>query len=123
MIFIKNNNQRKNSKQLRAEHQQRCAKLFATLAFIMLLLLGVMLYLAISSQYSEQKTAYYIVFAFAVIGFLALTGLSIYEFLCVKQQPVPMQHRLSFIHLAPNEQHIRIDDQYLRSQIRFEANH
>lgn len=117
MIFINNKNYVKSSKQLKAQHKQRCAKLFATLAFFTLFLIGVMLYLAISSQYSEQKTAYYVIFAVSVVGFFVLIGLSVYQFLTVKRDPPPsMQHRLSFIQLDPKQQ-IRIDDQYFRSQL------
>jgi ABC-type transport system involved in cytochrome c biogenesis permease subunit len=122
MIFLKNQ-QRKSSVQIKSEHNERCAKLFASLAFFLLILLSVMLYLAISSQYSEQKTTYYVVFACSALGFLTLSSLSVYQFLVVKKEPPPDMHRLSFIHLAPqlNQNQQQIDDQYFRNQIRFQA--
>lgn len=71
----------KSSTNVKAQHQERCGQFSAILAFISLIFVGVMLYLAITSQFSEQKTVYYILFVISLILFIGLTGLSIYSVL------------------------------------------
>ena len=128
MIFIRTDQRRKNSTEIKAKHHQRCAKLFAILAVILLILLGIMLYLAITTQYSEQKTTYYVLFVFSLIGSIVMCGLSAYQVCNVETLPPPrMHHRLSFINLEPppglnpQQQHVYLNDQYFRSQLRYET--
>ncbi len=133
MIFIRSNQRRKSSTEIKAKHHQRCAKLFACLAFILLILLGIMLYLAITTQYSEQKTTYYVLFAFSLIGSAVMCGLSAYQVCNVQTEQPRMHHRLSFINIEPppgfnsqqqqqpQQQPIYLSDQFFRSQLRYET--
>jgi hypothetical protein len=60
------------------ENQERCAQVSGLFAFVSLVLLAVMLYLAITSQFSEQKTVYYILVVVAFFSFLLLSGITAY---------------------------------------------
>ena len=69
------------SSKLKAEHSKRCFQLCGILAFIILVLTVVMLILAITSQYSEQKTIFYVVFVSSTIGFFILLGTTVHQYL------------------------------------------
>ena len=67
----------KYSTQLKAKQDERIGKLSAVASFVCLVAFGIFLYLAISSQFSEQKTTYYI------IAFLSLVGVCLTAASCV----------------------------------------
>lgn len=77
MIFIRTND--RFSSKVKARHQERIGHFCGLLAFMVLILVGVMLYMAITTQFSEQKTVYYIVFALGIVAFGILTGITIHS--------------------------------------------
>lgn len=67
------------SNHLKAKHQKRCGYLLGLLAFFLFIFMIVNLSLAIVTQYSEQKTSYWIIFTVSTIVFCALCIITGYQ--------------------------------------------
>ncbi|RNA31688.1 hypothetical protein BpHYR1_004620 [Brachionus plicatilis] len=76
MLFVRRH---KSSANIQAKHQERCAQITGFLGFLMLVLASLMLYFAITTEYSEQKTMFYILFAACLCSFGLLVGITIYQ--------------------------------------------
>lgn len=82
MIFYKNRQQQQHRQStmslssMKLANEERCAHFLALLAVVCVVVAGVMLYFAIVTQYSEQKTVYYIVFVVAVLATALFGGLT-----------------------------------------------
>ncbi|CAF0713687.1 unnamed protein product [Brachionus calyciflorus] len=111
MIFL---HRQKDSTRIRANHQERCAQFTGALAILTLIIIGVMLYLAVSSQFSEQKTAYYIIFALGIVFFGVLIGLTIYF---VKKS---QEKKLNYRNYQINQRNQTISRCLSRSDMQFE---
>lgn len=61
------------------KHHKMCTQFLSVSAFIVLCLVGVMLFLAIRSQHSEQKTVFWIIFALSLVGLFIIIGFLIYQ--------------------------------------------
>lgn len=77
MLFMR---RQKSSVNIRAKHQQRCAQITGFLSCLLLITACFLLYLAISTEYSEQKTMFYILFVTCLISSAILLGITIYQF-------------------------------------------
>jgi uncharacterized membrane protein len=75
---MKNNT--RNANKIQLQQQERCAQFLTFCAFILLTLVGIMLYLAITTEYSEQKTIYFIAFVVGIIVFIIMIGLIVHQF-------------------------------------------
>ncbi len=78
MIFI-GNAQKHFSTNHKLHHHERCAQFCVVAALLLLVLVGVFLYLGITSQYSEQKTVFYILFAVCVLAFIGVAIFTVYQ--------------------------------------------
>ena len=66
------------SSKVKTMHQERCGHICVCLAFFLIILAGLFLFLAIKAQFSEQKTTFYIMFALSIIGVGILAGLAFF---------------------------------------------
>ena len=95
MIFI---NHQKYSSKVKTLHQERCGHFCGVLALIFLLLAIAMLYLAITTQFSEQKTTYYIIFALSLLSFGGITGVTIFLICSAAQKKTSQRaYELNFL--------------------------
>ena len=67
------------SNHLKARHQKRCGYLLGFLASFVLIVMIINLSLAIVTQYSEQKTSYWIIFTILTIVFFVLCIITAYQ--------------------------------------------
>lgn len=77
MLFMR---RQKSSVNIRATHQHRCAQITGFLSCLLLVAGCLLLYLAISTEYSEQKTMFYILFVTCLISCAILLGITVYQF-------------------------------------------
>ena len=61
---------------MKLANEERCAHCLGILGIVCLIVSAVMLYFAIVTQYSEQKTIYYIVFVVGVLAVFFFCGLA-----------------------------------------------
>ncbi len=77
MIFLRP--QQRYSSKLKSKQVERCAQFSGCLAFVFLVMAALMLFFAIVSRYSEQKTVFYILFALSLLSFGAMLGVTIFH--------------------------------------------
>lgn len=63
---------------IKIKNQERCAHFSSLSAFVCLIMIVLMLYMAITSQFSEQKTVYYMLFVLSLVSFCILVGITVY---------------------------------------------
>ena len=81
MIFVQKDKPNKST----TKKSERCAQMYALLAFIFICLMGLMLYFAISKTETREKVGYYVGFGCSIAGFLMMCLLTVCE-LCKKNK-------------------------------------
>ncbi len=97
------------SNHFKAKHQIRCGQYYALSSIFVILLAIVMLCMALTTQFSEQKTTYWIVFVLMIIVFGVLLAIAI--------QQIKSGHEKQTIERTYKTNLSFIQKQYLNAQI------
>jgi phosphoglycerol transferase MdoB-like AlkP superfamily enzyme len=60
-------------------HHKMCTQFLAISAFLIICLVGIMLFFAVRASHSEQKTAFWVVFAVSLVGLFITIGFLVYQ--------------------------------------------
>lgn len=111
MLFLR---RPKTSVNIQAKHQERCAQITGFLGFLMLIISSLMLFFAITTEYSEQKTMFYILFVTCLISFGFLVAITIYQ---VKKS---QDKKRNFMNYQINQRNQTINRCISRSNVNFD---
>ena len=84
MFFVKYPDATSSS--IKMNQNERCVKFLTFCAFFVVVLIGVMLFLAITTEFSEQKTVYYLIVAFGFISLGIIIGFAVWQYLQLKER-------------------------------------
>ena len=107
------------STQFKAKHEQRCGQFCGVLAMLALLLAILMLYFALVTQYSEQRTTYWILFVLSFLSLALLSGIAVQQISSGKEKMSAQQAynaNLSFIQKQYLNQQLNMQSRYSQRQ-------